>query len=162
MNVDDLVRSYYGLLGCAQDMVDSRGRVYAKGCGDCGGHLRHWKEAEELWVCGHCGAPWPWEDRLIPKGEVQRSIRPGEHEERLAGLARFGYELNAMLRSDHWRWKAQVLVGYAVTSATYGDIAWHANECGWPTPHGDRQWTESMARWHAGEARRELRRRLFR
>lgn len=167
MTIDERIQAYYQLHGMGQDLVDSTGRVYAPACEECGWQKRHWKEAGELWVCGHCGGPWPYEDVEVLKGEVCRASvcgrpvpapRPGEFERRLASLAHLGYHLNAMLRDEYWRWATQVLVGHALTSLTYADVADHANRFEWPTRGA--AWTEAGARQRASRARAELRRRL--
>ena len=169
MSLDDRIAAYYSLHGCAQNILDSTGRVYDKACSKCGGPTRHWKGSEEIWVCGHCGALWDYEDVELLKGEVCRrsrtrgmvthaipAPRPGEYEERLAGLAHMGYHLNQMLRDDHWRWPTQVLVGYAVTSCGYAEIALHASAYEW----AGIEWSATRCEWAAGRARGELRRRM--
>ncbi len=85
--------------------------------------------------------------------------RAGEYEDRLVGLVDLGYHLNQMLRDDYWRWPTQVLVGHVVTSCGYAEIAIHANAYEWPTRRGG-EWSETMARYAAHGARRELRNRL--
>ncbi len=170
MSLDDQIARYYCLHGAAQCVVDSSGRVYDKACSECGFTVRHWKESEGIWVCGHCPAPWGYEDVEVLKGEVCRrsktrgmvthavpAPRPGEYENRLAGLAHLGYHLNAMLRDGYWRWPTQVLVAHVVTSCGYEEIAIHANAYGWPVQG---EWTESKCRWWSDRARGELRRRL--
>jgi len=167
MNIDVQICAYYSLHGQGQNMVDSAGRIYAKVCEECAGSVRHGTN-DGSWVCGHCGSPWGYDDVEIFKGEVARRSRGGkpvpaprlgEYEEALAALAHFGYHLNAMLRDAHWRWATQVLVGNALTSCNYEEIALHANHYGWPTGDDD-PWTAVRCEFSAGKARKELRIRL--
>ncbi len=170
MSLDDRIAAYFQLHGQGQDLVDSTGRVYDAACSRCCSVTRHWKPSEEVWVCGHCGERWGYEDVEILKGEVCRrskqgkpipAPRPGEYENRLVGLVELGYHLNVMLRADHWRWPTQVLVGHAITSCDYREIAIHATAYGWPNRRGG-EWTEAGARQAASRARCELRARLSR
>lgn len=160
MKIDDQIRRYYAFLGKAQDMVDSRGRIYAEKC-EFGHTIRHWKPTEEIWVCGHCpgSKPWPYEDHFIPKGIIQASLRPGEMEERLAGLAGFGYELEKMLRDSFWRWDTQALVAFALTGGPKRVIAEFANTYDWKSRSG-KDWTKAMVDNSIRAARKELRARL--
>ncbi len=157
-SLDSAIRTYYNLQGRGLDIVDSRGFLYAKRCDHCGSKLSHWKR-EEQWTCASCGAAWPMHERFVLKRVVQRSMRAGEVEARMAELAELGHALNAMLRDGFWRWETQVLVGYSLTTATYADIASHACTYGWKSRSG-RDWTEAMAKQGAQRARRELARRI--
>lgn len=174
MSIDVQICAYYQLHGQGQNMVDSRGTVYAKTCASCDFRIRNWKEDGQLWVCGHCGEKWESEEHEIIKGHVARrsrttgkrchtipAPRAGEYEDRVVGLAHFGYHLNQMLRDGYWRFPTQVLVGFALTSCLYENIAEHANQYGWPTPRMERNaWSATRCEWWAGRARGELRRRL--
>lgn len=160
-SIDERICLYHQLFGQAQSIVDSVERVYHKTCEKCGGLIRHWKATEQIWVCGACpgSVPWGFDDHDILKGEVDRSHRPGQHENKIAGLSHFGYHLNRMLRDDFWCYPTQILVGHALTSCTYAEIAQHANLFAWPTRRGG-EWSEPMARDYASRARKELRERL--
>ena len=156
--------AYHALLGQGQNVIDSTGTIYENLC-ECGAKLRHWKEDGELWVCGKCGAPWQHEEREIFKGEVCKqsrrgkpipTSRPGEYENRLASLAHFGYHLNQMLDDKYWRYPTQVLVGNALTSCGYEEIAIHANAYEWPTGNDGVAWTEARCEDWAGRAALEL------
>ena len=160
-SVDERICLYYQLFGKAQSIVDSTERMYDKACGTCRGNIRHWKSEEKIWVCGACpgGVEWGFKDIDILKGEMVGSRRPGQHEDKIAGLSHFGYHLNRMLRDDAWKWSAQLLIGHALTSCSYEEIAEHANTYGWPTKRGG-AWSEDRARRDASLARKELRKRL--
>lgn len=58
----------------AFSFIDSTGRLYAKECSKCRNRHRHARK-DNSWACGHCGQDWPYEDRYILKGEIQRSAR---------------------------------------------------------------------------------------
>ncbi len=161
MSLDDHICRYYSLHGKAQSMIEVTGNVYAKECAECGGTLRHWKEDGEHWVCGHCpdSVPWEFEECAIPRGLIRHAPRPGDQERRLADLAPFGHALNQLLRDAYWRTPAQVMVGFALTTCGYAEIALHAIEYEWPSPSGH-PWTEAMAEDWAERARIELTRRI--
>ncbi len=165
-SLDNLVRRYFMLQGRGLDIVDSRGFLYDERCSrvfrdktKCASRLSVWKDTEQRWVCGRCGESWPLHEAFVLKRVVQRSPRAGEVEARMAELAELGHALNAMLRDSFWRWETQVLVGYALTPATYADIAMHARVYGWKSRSG-RDWSEAMAKQGAQRARRELTRRI--
>ncbi len=160
-SIDERICLYYQLFGQGQNIVDSTERLYDKHCGTCKGTIRHWRTTEKVWVCGACpgGVLWGFQDIDILKGETDRPRRPGQHENKIAGLAHFGYHLNRMLRDERWRYPSQLLIGHALTSCTYDEIAEHANQYRWPSPNGD-PWSESMCKWWADRARGQLRRRI--
>lgn len=178
-SIDLQICAYHALLGKGQNVIDSQGTIFDSAC-ECGATLRHWKEIGELWVCGKCGVPWPHEEREIFKGEVCRqsrngkpvpASRPGEYEDRIVNSAHFGYHLNKLLDDEYWRYPAQILVGNALTSCSYEEIATHANAYGWRgrlgrgelgAPEIDYGWTAARCEDWAERAAIELSSRLGR
>ncbi len=176
--IDVQICAYHALLGQGQSIIDSTGTIYSEAC-ECGATLRHWKDDGELWVCGKCGVSWQHDDHDIFKGEVSKqsrngkpvqTSRPGEYEDRLAALAHFGYHLNQMSTDAYWRYPTQVLVGNALTSCGYEEIAIHANAYGWRgrlahgevgAPEIDYGWTAARCEDWAGRAAQELSHRLW-
>jgi hypothetical protein len=167
-SLDDRIRAYYELQGCALSMTEGEAFAYAPKCETCRRPERNKETAEVVGrklgplgyqVCRKCGALWPYVTVVLPRGDYQKSGRPQGYENKLAGLAPLGYELNRMLRDDHWRWATQVLVGYATTSNGFDDIADHANRFSWPHPRGG-VWNEARCRAACVGARRELRARM--
>ncbi len=91
------------------NFVDSEGRVFGPKCGHCPSKIRH-STAEGRAVCGKCGASWPYVDRFILKGEVQRSTRPGDFGSSNARYFDIARLLHVFLRDGRWQWDARLYV----------------------------------------------------
>ena len=169
--IDSLIRRYHAGLAPGARLVEAEGRVYDKVCSACASVTRHWKESEEVWACGHCGAPWQFADVEVLKGEVGRRHRRGKSVRAvrvddldraavdLVDAAPIGVPLEQMHQDDYWRYPTQLLVLYALYMERYGDVARAANERRWPTRRGD-PWTKETVRYWVRQARRELTRRI--
>lgn len=108
----------------AQNPVDSEGRYYLRQCGKCKVRHRH-PTSEGGYVCGKCGAPWPYRDRYLLKGHVQTSRTVGAAEAAFLGRIRTDRPtVNALAEvfwslsqgEDPWPWRVYVAaagVGYS-------------------------------------------------
>lgn len=143
MTPDGLIRWYYETVAdCGApglDIVDSRGRVYGKKCEHCPSVHRHSKKDGE-WVCGRCGADWPYDDRFLLKGEVSRQARvrgdrvssvpqrsAGGSERRISRRVDIGVLLDAFMRECRpgARYYVSNALGYSIRElAAEAHLAW--------------------------------------
>lgn len=163
MTEDDYVRNVVGALrrvgARALDVVDSEGRYYLRRCAKCAFRIRHWSYKQKSWVCGKCGAPWPYRDRYLLKGAVQRSPRPGAAEEHATSIAskhRLVQLLRDFVADEHWKFEARAYVACA-TEWSRRDVAEAGPELMPDFPHA---WTEDRVRGLVRRGRREWGRRL--
>lgn len=112
MTPDNYIRWYYERRDAgapALNIVDSEGRVYRQGCSKCPSTIRH-PTRDGGFACGRCGAPWPYDDVFLLKGEVTKAAhvrgrrvyavpqrRADESERRLSTLVQVGTLLHRML-----------------------------------------------------------------
>lgn len=158
-SVDGMVRAYFCAIEHAQNPASEYVTVYARKCGECGCPNRT-IDATGPWRCANhrCGAEWPSvPDVPMPRGLVQSTPRPGRVDDRMADMAPIGIALNEMLADPRHRYDAQCLVGYALTAATYRDLALFARAARWP----GRRWTEHGVDHALRSARTEFLRRLW-
>lgn len=105
MTADDAIRMYYRMRDSfgapALNFVDSTGRMHADTCAKCGGKKRHETKVGD-WVCGHCGANWPYVDRFIFKGEVQKSPSSRTFDDVHARYFDVARALDGLLRAIPW------------------------------------------------------------
>lgn len=115
----------------ALDPVDSEGRYYLKRCKaiikgkQCPSKLRH-PTKSGFYVCGRCGAIWPFHDRYMMKSAVQRSRNIGAAESWFIGRIRTDTPTHGRLRDIfwalnedenlHWAWRIYVAVASGVVS----------------------------------------------
>lgn len=124
---DGLLRKWWSSITDAKApglrMVDSEGRYYLKRC-KCGHRIRHWKSKEPpgRWVCGRCGADWPYRDRYMLKGSVQRTPDPGIRDRILSDVASIGVLASRFLDDDAWRWEARLYVAKAISGLSARDF----------------------------------------
>ena len=173
MTPETLVRWYYETredLGApALDIVKSRGRVYLKVCGStskesrrrrgaqgpCSSKVRH-LNGEGVYVCGRCGATWPYRDRFALRGEVQESKRSGRFEDAKARWVDIGVLLDKFLSDPGWTWQARLFVDNA-RGMSRRDLARRGREL---YPDADFDWSEWQVRQAIEHGREEWVRRL--
>lgn len=143
--------------------VMQEGRYYFKTCramrrttkgtrARCGSKLKH-ATVDGNYVCGRCGAAWPFEIRVQLKGAFQVSRRVGASEARLTTLVEVGHLIERMHRSRRWRWQMRCF--WAVTFGLRWDLA-----CS-QMIRAPFAWTKSRFYKLAVEGRVEFRRRLL-
>ncbi len=91
------------------NFIDSTGRVYAKVCEGCDCVFRNCNKAN-VWVCGKCGKPWPYEDHFILKGEVQTPNPPDVFERQNARWVDIGVILHRLLENDFTKWNMRLYI----------------------------------------------------
>lgn len=138
----------------ALNYVDSTGRIYRKRCRQCKGRKRHGTKGGD-WVCGHCGADWPYVDRHIFKGEVQKSRRIYDFGHRHARYFDVARVLREFIDDQEWKWAARLYVanvmGYSLRRLAEGFRQTYPD-----APHFEKtKITEKIS-----EARKEWQRRL--
>ena len=131
MTPDGLVRWYYTLredVGAPSlDLVKSRGRIYAEHCESTAKESRRarsWSNEpcpsttrvmnkDTVWVCGRCGTPWRYWDRLQLRGEVQESKRRDGFEHARGRHVDVGVLIARFLEDPDWRWESRLYVANA-------------------------------------------------
>lgn len=83
----------------ALSFIDSTGRLYGKHCTKCRGKNRHARRGGG-YACGYCGADWPYVDRFILKGEIQRSLTTSGFEIKNARQFDIGRLIHNLLLSQ--------------------------------------------------------------
>jgi len=142
----------------AIDLVSSRGWIYAKKCGaaKCKSETRH-STKEGFYVCGACGAIWPFTERYSLKGEVQSSPRTGHFESAISRLVDVGCAFNQLVNDPKWKWKGRLFVAHAM-GWSYNDLL-DDGPVAWKDAPPD-IWTHWKVRSSIHAARREWRRLL--
>lgn len=123
MTADGWLRFYYATrdsIGApGLDFVDSTGRVFAKRCDACEGKKRHGTKLGD-YVCGHCGAPWPYVDQQIFKGEVQKTARCGSFDDSLGRYFDVAKLLGEFMKEHPW--DAKLYIAHVVAGLSFAEL----------------------------------------
>ncbi len=93
------------------NFVDSEGRVFGPWCDHCRSKKKHENSVGTMICANHkCGKAWPYVDRFILKGEVQRSIRPGDFGSANARYFDIARVLHHFIFDKRWQWDARLYV----------------------------------------------------
>ena len=93
------------------NFVDSEGRVFGPSCDHCRGKKKHENSVGTMICADHkCAKAWPYVDRFILKGEVQRSIRPGDFGSTNARYFDIARVLHHFVHDERWQWDARLYV----------------------------------------------------
>jgi hypothetical protein len=182
VNADALLVTYFRQRKVAVD--GSRvtvGRVYAPKCGECSGKTKN-ETLLGLYVCGNCGAEWPFVDvdaaaafkrKRASKGNMTwpfMYVKPTMVKKAdtralaLAEVVEVGIVLGEMEGDTYWGHAVSLWVAYVLGDATYEDLGTLANEQGWDTwrpDAGGRLWTGQKVEWAVRRARGEFTKRYL-
>jgi len=124
MSPEGYVRACWQHLGAGApglNFVDSTGRYYYKTCRGCRARIRHYSSKKDRFVCGKCGADWPYEDRILAKGVVQRTRQVDLGNEKMSRTSGIVVLLDRFIHEEGWI--AKIFVVKVVTDQSYEEMA---------------------------------------
>lgn len=95
------------------NLLDSTGRLYAARCPGC--RAVHWRETlNHVRVCGQCGMQWPYVERYMLKGEVQRTPRRTDFADGISTWMQVGTVMRSMITDPEFHWDYKLLVAHVM------------------------------------------------